>query len=107
MRTFSGPASRYVRSPGNLARQDDTYPKAGRREAQTFVMKREARGAGELSAPLSGPPLYKRWRAHLSVLCDKKSDVPWDVPFLWLGRAIEMMRASQKPPTPCDGPASI
>src|SRR4029077_2579215 len=100
MRTFSGPASRYVRSPGNLARQGDTYPKAGRREAQTFVMKRGVRGEGEASAPLSVRLLYKRWRAHLFGSCDKRSGIPWKVPFLWLGRAIEMRRASQKPLTP-------
>src|SRR5207237_62125 len=100
---FSGPASRCVRSPGNRARQGDSDRKAGRREARTSAMTREARGAGEASARLSGRPLYKRWRAHLSVSCDKKSGVAWDVPFLQ--RALEMMRASQKPARPCVRPA--
>src|SRR5205807_3801689 len=66
-------------------------------------MTREARGAGEASARLSGRPLYKRWRAHLSVSCDKMSGVASDVPFLQ--RAIEMMRASQKPARSCVRPA--
>src|SRR5437667_6780818 len=99
MRTFSGPAGRCVRSPGNRARQGDSDRKAGRREARTSAMKKEVRAAGEASARLSGRPLCKRWRAHLPVSCDKKLDVPWDVPFL--GRAIEMMRTSQEPATPC------
>src|SRR5947209_9322734 len=95
---FSGPASRCVRSPGNRARQGDSDWKAGRREARTSVMKREVRAAAEASARLWGRPLCKRWRAHLSVSCDKKSGVPRDVPFLGPGPAIAMMRASQKPP---------
>src|SRR5437660_229771 len=61
-------------------------------------MKREVRAAAEASARLWGRPLCKRWRAHLSVSCDKKSGVPRDVPFLGPGPAIAMMRASQKPP---------
>src|SRR6266513_805198 len=96
MRTFSGPANRYARSPGNQARQDDTYPKAGRREAQTFVTKREVRGAGEASAPLSVRLLYKRWRTHLSVSCDKRSGIPSSVLFLSLGLVIQMTQAWQK-----------
>src|SRR6266581_1293586 len=100
---FSGPASRCVRSPGNRARQGDSDRKAGRREARTSAMTREVRATGEVSARLSGRPLYKRWRAHLSVSCDKISAVASDVPFLQ--RAIEMMRASQKPPTPFGRPA--
>src|SRR5438445_2646153 len=100
---FSGPASRCVRSPGNRARQGDSDRKAGRREARTSAMAREARGAGEASARVSGRPLYKRWRAHLSVSCDKMSGVASDVPFLQ--RAIEMMRASQKPARSCVRPA--
>src|SRR6266567_5055396 len=96
-RIFSGPASRCVRSPGNRARQGDSDRKAGRREARTSATKKEVRGAGEASARLLDRPLYKRWRAHLSVSCDKKSGVPWDVPFLGLGRVIETMRALQKP----------
>src|ERR1700730_7939418 len=95
---FSGPASRCVRSPGNRARQGDSDRKAGRREARTAAMKREVRAAKEAPARLSGQPLYKRWRAHLSVSCDKKSGVPRHVPFLGFGPTIEMMRASQKPP---------
>src|SRR5437016_13500051 len=81
----SGPASRCAQSPGNRARQGESDRKAGRTEARTSAMKREARGAGELSAPLSGRLLDKRWRAHLFLPCDKKSGVPRDVPFL--GRA--------------------
>src|SRR5713101_4343154 len=104
-RIFSGPASRCVRSPGNRARQGDSDRKVGRREARTSAMKKEVRAAGEASARLSGRPLYKRWRAHLYVWCDKKRGVSWDVPFL--GRAIEMTRASQKSPAPCGRPASI
>src|SRR3984893_16153391 len=79
---FSGPASRCVRSPGNRARQGDSDRKAGRREARTSAMKRGVRAAAEASARLWGRPLCKRWRAHLSVSCDKKSGVPWNVPFL-------------------------
>src|SRR6266513_1519566 len=45
-------------------------------------MKREVRAAGEASARLWGQPLCKRWRAHLSASCDKKSGIPWNVPFL-------------------------
>src|SRR5207245_8449892 len=79
---FSGPASRCVRSPGNRGRKGDSDRKAGRREARTSAMKREVRAAGEASARLWGRPLCKRWRAHLSVSCDKKSGIPWNVPFL-------------------------
>src|SRR5438105_9171369 len=79
---FSGPASRCVRSPGNRARPGESDRQAGRRAAQTSAMKREVRAAGEASARLWGQPLCKRWRAHLSASCDKKSGIPWNVPFL-------------------------
>src|ERR1700726_3213582 len=79
---FSGPASRCVRSLGNRARQGDSDRQAGRRAARTSAMKREVRAVGEASARLWDQPLGKRWRAHLSVSCDKKSGVPWSVPFL-------------------------
>src|SRR5256714_5213408 len=79
---FSGPASRCVRSPGNRARPGESDRKAGRRAARTSAMKREVRAAAEASARLWDQPLGKRWRAHLSVSCDKKSGVPWNVPFL-------------------------
>src|SRR5260370_612402 len=91
--------------PHRRQRQGDSDQKARRREARTCAMKWEVRATGEGSARFSGRPLYKRSRTHLSVSCDKKSDVPWDVPFFALGRAIEMMRASQKSPTPCGKPA--
>src|SRR5216683_3249266 len=81
-RIFSGPASRCVRSPGNRARPGDSDRKAGRRAARTSAMKREGRAVGEASARLWDQPPGKRWRAHLSVSCDKKSGVPWNVPFL-------------------------
>src|SRR5215467_6317653 len=87
--------------------QGDSDRKAGRREARTSGRKREPRAAGEASARPWGHLLCKRWRAHLSVSCDKKSGVPRDVPFLGLGPAVEMMQASQKPPIPCERPASI
>src|SRR5258707_12630614 len=58
--------------------------------SRTSAMKREVRAAAEASARLWGRPLCKRWRAHLSVSCDKKSGVPRDVPFLGLGPAIEI-----------------
>src|SRR5436305_11822119 len=45
-------------------------------------MKREVRAAAEVWAHLWGRPLGKRWRAHRSVSCDKKSGVPLNVPFL-------------------------
>src|SRR5438270_8564708 len=93
-RIFSGPANRCVRSPGNRARQGDSDRKAGRREARTSAMKKEVRAAGEAPARLGGRPLCKRWRAHLSVPCDKKSSVPRDVRLLEVAPAIEMMRAS-------------
>ena len=35
--------------------KSDTYPKAGRREAQTFVMKREVRAAGVATGASFGP----------------------------------------------------
>ena len=57
-------------------------------------MKREVRAGAELSVRLSGPLLDKKWRAHLSVWSDKKSDVPSGVPFL--GLTIEVMRAPPK-----------
>src|SRR6266566_6349234 len=79
---FSGPASRCVRSPGNRARPGESDRKAGRRAARTSAMKREVRAAGEAPARLWDQPLGKRWRAHLSVSCDTKSGVPWNVPFL-------------------------
>src|SRR5437868_8973829 len=106
-RTFSGPAPRCVRTVGNRAQQGDSGRQDERREARTFVMTRAVRAAEEASARLSGRPLCKRWRAHLLVLCDKKSGVPWDVPFLRIGRAIETMPASQKSPIPYGRPASI
>src|SRR5438552_18979680 len=93
-RILSDPASRCVRSPDNQARQDDSDRRAGQREARTFATKTGVRATGEASARLSDRPLYKRWRAHLFLSCDKKSGVPWDVPCL--GQAIEMMPASQK-----------
>src|SRR5579884_227163 len=95
---FSGPASHCVRSPGNRARPGDSDRKAGRRAARTSAMKREGRAAGEASARLWGRPLCKRWRAHLSVSCDKKSGVPRDVPFLELGPAI-LITAARRWPT--------
>jgi len=101
MRISSGPASHCVRSPGNRARQGDSDRKAARREVRTSAMKRGVRAAGESSARLWDRPLCKRWRAHRSVSCDTKSDVPPDVPFLALGRTIEMMRAPQKPRMRC------
>src|SRR6202521_6115701 len=79
---FAGPASRCARSPGNRARQGESDRKAGRRAARTSAMKRGVRAAGAESARLWGRPLCKRWRAHLPVSCDKKSGVPWNVPFL-------------------------
>src|SRR5205807_4501496 len=79
---FSGPASRCVRSPGNRARPGESDRKAGRRAARTSAMKREVRAVGAASARLWDQPLRKRWRAHLSVSCDKKSGVSCNVPFL-------------------------
>src|ERR1700740_182584 len=95
-RIFSGRANRCARSRDNRARQGDSDRKAGRRGARTPAKKREVRAAGEASALLSGRPLYKRWRAHPSAWCDKKSGVAWDAPLLGL-EPIEMMRASRKP----------
>ena len=106
-RTAWGPASRCVRSLGNRARQGGTDRRAERREARTSATKREIRAAGEASARLSSRPLGKRWRARLSVWCDKKSGVPWNFPFLWLGLAIDVMGALQKPRMLCRRPASI
>ena len=48
-------------------------------------MKREVRAVEEASVRLSGRPPCKRWAAHLSVSCAKKSNVPWDVPFPGFG----------------------
>src|SRR5271155_5873965 len=101
---FLGPASCYVRSPGNRARLGDSDRKAGRRAARTFARKREVRATRVAWARLSGQPPCKRWRDHRSVSCDKKSGVPWDLlfvaPFLGfgpaIGRRIVMMPASQK-----------
>src|SRR6202521_3403543 len=61
-------------------------------------MKREIRAAGEASSRLWGRPLCKRWRAHLSVSCDKKSGVPWNVPFLprYLENDFQLNRGAER-----------
>src|SRR2546421_2637136 len=88
---FSGPASRCVRSPGNRARPGESDRKAGPRAARTSAMKRGVRAAGAASARLWGRPLGKRWRAHLPASCDKKSGIPWNVPFFDLGLATDLL----------------
>src|ERR1700756_3737536 len=94
-RTPSGPASRCGRSPGNQAPPDDSDRKAVRREARTFAKKMAVRATEELSARLLARLLYKRWRGHLSALCDKKSGVPQFVLFC-LRPVIELIRASKQ-----------
>src|SRR5579864_687366 len=61
-------------------------------------MKWEVRAAGEASARLWDRPLCKRWRAHLSVSCDKKSGVPRDVPFLprYLENDFQLDRGAER-----------
>src|SRR5438874_593034 len=99
MRISSGPASRCARNPGSRARQGDSDPKAGRREARTSGRTTEVRAGAESSARLSVRPLYKKWKVHLSVSFDKKSATASDHPFLGLAPPVEMMRALRKRPT--------
>src|ERR1700720_2955432 len=106
-RIFSDLASHCVRSRGNRARQGDSDQKAERTGARTSGMRKEARATAKASARLSARPLCKRWRVHLPVSCDKKSTVSWDVPFPGRGLAVEILRASYKPPVPSDKPATI
>src|ERR1700733_1798335 len=63
MRISPGRASRYVQSPGNRVRSNDTDRKGGRRADRTFEMRRAVRAAAEARAHPSAPPLCKRWRA--------------------------------------------
>jgi hypothetical protein len=70
-------------------------------------MMTEVRAAGELSARPLGQPLCGRLKVHLFVSCGKKSGTSRDVPFLGLGPAIEMKRASQKEAVGCWRTASI
>src|SRR5580658_1763567 len=111
MRIFSDPASRCARSPDNRAPRGDSDRKAARTEARTSARRRAVRVAAEASERLSRRPLYKKSRAHRSVPCDKKLDVPWNFPFVGpeqaIELAIEMTRAPQKSPRPCVRPASI
>src|SRR4029453_2876747 len=95
MRTFSDPANHCGRNPDNPAQSNDNDRKGEKRAVQTSVTKKEVRATAEAWARLSVRPLYKRWRAHLPESCDKKSGVPWCVPFP--ERAIAIRRASPPP----------
>src|SRR5712691_12622325 len=97
---FSGPASQCVRSPDSRALPGDSDRRAERTGARTSGMRKEARATAKALALLSARPLCKRWRVHLPVSCDKKSGVSGDVPFPGRGPAVEILRASQKPPAP-------
>src|SRR5712691_6374589 len=96
----SGPASRCGQSPDSRALSGDSDRRAERIGARTSGMKKEARATAKALARLSARPLCKRWRVHLPVSCDKKSGGSRDVPFPGHGRAVEKLRASQKPPAP-------
>ena len=82
-----------------------TVGKPGKRSSNIGLKTQVHCNTRTVSA-FSGRSLCKRWRACLAVSCDKKSGVPWDVLFLELGRAIEMMRASQNSPIRCTSPTS-
>src|SRR5438034_10065153 len=70
-------------------------------------MRKEARATAKALAHLSARPLCKRWRVHLPVSCDKKSGISRVVPFPGRRPAVEILRASEKPPAPCEKPARI
>src|SRR5689334_14712191 len=92
MRISSDPANRCDRNPDNPAQSNDNDRKGEKRAAQTSATKKAVRATAEASARLSDLLLCNRWRAHLPESCDKKSGVPWCVPFL--ERAIATRRAS-------------
>src|ERR1700687_2382956 len=85
-----GPASRSARNLDNRARQGDSDRKAGLRAARTSVMMMEVHAAEESSARLAARPLGRKWKARLSVSCDKKSGAAQDVPFLGPGSGTEI-----------------
>src|ERR1700693_161645 len=70
-------------------------------------MRKEARATAKALARLSAQPLCKRWRVHLPVSCDRKLGVSRVVPFPGRGPAVEILRASEKPPAACEKPARI
>src|SRR5579859_6162572 len=104
---FSRPASRCDQSPDSRALPGDNDRKAERTAARTSGMRKEARATAKALARLSARPLCKRWRGHLPVSCDKKSGVSREVPSPGRGPAVEILRASQKPPAPCEKPSRI
>src|SRR5438477_8426858 len=91
-RTFSDPANHCDRSPDNPGQSNDIDRRGAPKAAQTSATKKEVRAKAEPWARLSGLLLCRRWRAHVPESCDKKSGVPWWVPFL--ARAIAIRRAS-------------
>src|SRR6202521_3633744 len=101
---FSGLASQCVRSPDSRVLPGDSDRKAERTGARTSGMRKEARATAKALARLSARPLCKRWRVHLPVSCDKKSDVSRDVPFPGPLPAVEVLRSSWKPSEPHDKP---
>src|SRR5712664_139680 len=103
---FSGPASRYGQSPDSRALPGDSDQKAERTGVRTSGMRKEARATAKALARLSTRPLCKRWRVHLPVSCDKKSAVSRNVPFPGRGPAVEILRASLKPPARYEKPAT-
>src|SRR5882762_9665464 len=104
---FSGLANHCARSRGNRARRGNRDRKAARREARTSAMKTGGRATAKASARLSARPLCKRSRVHLPVSCDKKSGISRVVPSPGRGPAVEILRASEKPPAPREKPARI
>src|SRR5580698_3235846 len=85
----SGLASRCAQNPGNRAQPGDSDQKDGRKAARTFATMTEARAATEASARLSPRPPGRRWKAHRSVSCDRKSDMSWKDPFRALRGHLE------------------
>src|SRR6267378_43122 len=106
-RIFLGPASRCGQSPDSRALPGDNDRKAERTGARTSGMRKEARATAKALVRLSARPLCKRWRVHLPVSCDKEWGVSRDVPFPACAPAVEILRASWKPPAPCEKPARI
>src|ERR1700730_2821335 len=95
-RIFSRPANRYVRSPGNQARQGGSDRKSARRAARTSATKREGRATAESSGRLLVQPRDKKSRGHPLESCGRQCDVPRHAPFFHSGPAAKMVRARSK-----------